>query len=61
MFNLKNFLDPVNISRIGGKKRGKRVKNKTKRKMMKKGGWQVKSKTRTRRRRTRKKTINFKL
>ena len=54
MFNLKNFLDPVNISRKGDKKRGKRVKNKTKRKMMKKGGWQVKSKTRTRRRRTRK-------
>ena len=54
MFNLKNFLDPVNISRKGGKKRGKTVKSKTKRKMFKKGGWQIKSKTRTRRRRIRK-------
>ena len=44
MFNLKNFLNPVNILRKGGKKRGK-----TKRKMLKKGGWQIKSKTRTRR------------
>ena len=49
MFNLKNFLNPVNILRKGSKKRGKTVKSKTKRKMLKKGGWQIKSKTRTRR------------